>query len=98
MPKLVVEILTHAGQKVGSFRNAKLEMLPDHHYCITGIFYEPDGTAAERVEFNPQSLPYRADIAQVSQCGHKTLVDVYVQRGRQPVGMTGICDLAKAAS
>jgi len=93
MAEVKVEIRTANGQPVGSFKDPLIEMLPEHHYFITGKFYEPDGKAAERLDFNPQVLPYVADISAVSQCNHKKLVGVYVQRGRQPVRMTGTCEL-----
>ncbi len=92
MAEVKVEIRTPTGQSVGIFKNPVIEMLPEHHYFITGKFFEPDGNAAERVEFNPQVLPYVADISGVSQCTHKKLAGVYVQRGRQPVLMTGTCE------
>lgn len=92
MAEVVVEIRTPNGQKVGLFKSPTVEMLPAHHYFITGRFFEPDGTAAARVEFNPQVLPYEADISAVTRCEHKKLVGVYVQKGRQPVRMVGVCE------
>lgn len=92
MAEVKVEIRTPQGVSVGTFKNPLIEMLPEHHYFITGKFFEPDGNAAERVEFNPQVLPYVADISGISKCKHTKLVSIYVQRGRQPVRMTGTCE------
>ena len=90
MTETIVDIYTPTGAKVGSFKNPKVEALTSDHYEITGNFFEADGKAAERVEFNPQVLPYTADVSSVTGLAHKKLVQVYVQRGRQPVQMTGV--------
>ena len=86
-----VHIYAPSGDRVGTFQNAAVTMAPDHHYVLRGRFLEADGTPAQRIEFNPEVLPYTADISGVSKCSHKKLVAVFVQRGRQPVEMTGVC-------
>lgn len=92
MSDLIVEVLTPEGIKVGSFKNAEVKMLSRHHYLISGHFFEATGQLAEKIEFNPQVLPYIANISQVSQCTHTRLAKVYVQRGRQPIEMIGVCE------
>jgi len=91
MADVVVPIYTPSGTRVGTFKNPSVTMAPEHHYVLSGRFLEADGTPAERIEFNPQMLPYTADISAVSRCSHNKLVSVFVQRGRQPVEMTGVC-------
>lgn len=91
MADVTITVYTPNGSKVGYYQNPKVEMLPEHHYQITGDFYDASGQLAGKAEFNPQVLPYNADISAVSKCSHQKLVGIYVQRGRQPVQMTGIC-------
>jgi hypothetical protein len=91
MAEQAVNIYNPDGNKVGYFKSPKLEMLPEHHYEITGEFYSPEGERYGKVEFNPEVLPYTADISMISKCGHEKLVRVYVMRGRQPISMTGVC-------
>lgn len=90
MTEMTVDIFTPNGQKVGRFKNPTIDLLTADHYEITGIFCEADGSVVDRVEFNPQVLPYEADISQAPGLPHKRLVNVYVQRGRQPVQMIGV--------
>lgn len=91
MAEQAVNLYNPNGDKVGYIKNPTLEMLPEHHYEITGDFYSVDGERYAKVEFNPEVLPYTADISSVSKCGHEQLVRVYVMRGRQPVTVTGVC-------
>ena len=86
-----VEVFTPEGLKVGEFIDPAVAMSADHYYSLSGRFINADGTVAERIPFNPEILPYSADISAVQKCQHVTLVRVYVQRGRQPVQMTGTC-------
>ncbi|MBS1997508.1 MAG: hypothetical protein JSS86_14405, partial [Cyanobacteria bacterium SZAS LIN-2] len=55
---------------------------------IHGDFYDIDGERVMKLEFNPQTLPYSCDISSLT-AGHKKLTSCYVQRGRQPVLMSG---------
>jgi hypothetical protein len=89
----VIKVFTPAGKLVGQFVNAHVDMYPDHHYEISGEFVDENGLPFKKVEFNPQVLPYTLDISSVKQCNHTTLQGGYVQRGRQPVKMTGSCKL-----
>jgi len=91
MSESTVIVYTPNGTKVGYYLKPTIEMLPEHHYQISGDFYDASGNLVGKVEYNPQVLPYNADISTVSKCAHKKLVGIYVQRGRQPVAMTGVC-------
>jgi hypothetical protein len=86
-----VTVYTPGGKVVGYFQNPQVDMDPDHEYQISGEFVEEDGTRHERIEFNPQVLPYTIDISAFKKCNHSTLVRGYIQRGRQPVTMTATC-------
>jgi hypothetical protein len=91
MTEQTVNIYAPNGARVGYFVNPVVEMLPEHHYIISGEFRSPEGLPYPKVEFNPQVLPYTADLSTVTKCSHDKIVAVYVQRGRQPVKMTGSC-------
>lgn len=90
MSELKVKIYTPAGQFVGFFLNPTVEKLPESEYEITGRFYDENGDAVGRVDFNPEALPYTADLSELKDVAHGRMVNVYVQRGRQPVRMTGL--------
>lgn len=98
MADVIVEIFTPSGAKVGEFVNPTITVFSGHHYSISGKFCDAEGAFPDKIEFNPQVLPYTADISGTSQCPHTKLVNVYVQRGRQPMEMTGSCARETAAS
>lgn len=85
-----VKIYTPANQYVGYFLNPVLEEYPENEYDISGQFYNDNGEVIERLEFNPESLPYNADLSELSGAKHSRMVRVYIQRGRQPVRMSGL--------
>lgn len=89
----IVKVFTPAGKHVGQFETPGVDMDPEHHYEIWGYFTDGDGRPFEKVEFNPQVLPYVVDISPITKCKHKMLVQAYIQRGRQPVRLTGTCKL-----
>ncbi len=91
MPDAIVEVFTSQGTIVGRFVNPRIERLSEHYYSITGTFVDADGTVLDRIDFNPEVMPYTADISPASPCDHTKLVMVYVQRGRNPIQMTGVC-------
>ena len=93
MPDVIVEIFTPRGAKVGKFVNPKVEMVPNHYYSISGQFTDENGQVPDRIEFNPEALPYTADITGATKCTHKKIIRVYVQRGRQPIEMIGVCQV-----
>ncbi len=84
-----LKVYNAAGEDVGYFLDPNVLSLPDGDYEISGEFYTPDGELVKKLEMNPQSLPYNADSSGVNNISHKKLYGVYVQRGRQPVKMTG---------
>jgi len=83
-----VNIYTPAGVHVGYFQDPQIEALPEGDYEVSGKFFSPEGVPTTKVEFNPQAMPYSADLSESNQ-SHKKLKSVYVQRGRQPVLMSG---------
>jgi hypothetical protein len=85
MTDVKVNIYTGAGSHVGYFINPKIDCFPEGDYEITGHFFEPSGQLAEKLDFNPQSIPYTADLPEGKGTSQIKLVNVYVQRGRQPV-------------
>jgi hypothetical protein len=87
----VVKVFTPAGKFVGQFVAPVVAMYPEHHYEISGQFVDEHGHVFEKLEFNPQVLPYTLDISTVKKCGHTTLQGGYIQRGRQPVKITASC-------
>lgn len=89
MSDVKVNIYTPTGQHVGYFLNPEIESFPDGDYEIVGRFFDEAGAAAGKMEFNPQVLPYIADLSDVKGLQHKKLTNVYLQRGRQPVRMSG---------
>jgi hypothetical protein len=89
MSDVKVNVYTTVGAHVGYFLNPHVQAFPEGDYELSGDFYDIDGQRLSKIEFNPQALPYVADISAVSGLAHKKLESVYVQRGRQPVRMTG---------
>ncbi|MBS2004245.1 MAG: hypothetical protein JST44_22250 [Cyanobacteria bacterium SZAS LIN-5] len=89
MADVKVNIYTPSAQHVGYFLNPEIESFPDGDYEISGRFYDDLGEAVGKMEFNPEVLPYVADLSDVKDVAHKKLVRVYLQRGRQPIRMTG---------
>ncbi len=91
MAERVIKVFTPSGKLVGQFLSPTVQMFPDHHYEISGEFVDEQGRPVKKLEFNPQVLPYTLDISGAKQCNHSTLQGGYVQRGRQPVKITGSC-------
>lgn len=89
MSDVKVNIYTQDGQHVGYFLNPKVDAFPDDDYEIIGHFFDGTGTLAGKMDFNPQVLPYIADLTDVENAAHKKLERVFLQRGRQPIRMTG---------
>lgn len=89
MSDVKVNIYTQAGVHVGYFVNPKVQAFPEGDYELSGEFFDALGERIARLDMNPQAIPYTADISTVSGLAHKSLGNVYVQRGRQPVKMTG---------
>ena len=89
MSEIKVKIYTPAGLYVGYFLNPLIEQFPENEYEISGNFFDEKGDPSGKLDFNPEALPYTADMSEVQGSKHVRLVKVYVQRGRQPVRMTG---------
>ncbi|HEY9773961.1 MAG TPA: hypothetical protein V6C81_09150 [Planktothrix sp.] len=89
MSDVKIHIYTPAQQYVGYFLNPTIEQFPEGEYEISGRFFEENNTAAQKLEFNPQSMPYTAELLETKGLPHSKLINVYVQRGRQPVKMSG---------
>lgn len=89
----VVKVFTPGGKFVGQFVNPKVEMYPEHHYEISGEFVDEHGHLFERVELNPQVLPYTLDISTVKKCAHTTLQGGYISRARHPVKIMASCPM-----
>ena len=83
-----VNVYTPKSILVGYFVDPKIESFPDGDYEISGEFHTAEGDKATKVEFNPQALTYNVDLSEAG-LAQKKLHRVYVQRGRQPVVMTG---------
>ncbi|MBU6451425.1 MAG: hypothetical protein KGS72_06585 [Cyanobacteria bacterium REEB67] len=88
MADVKINVFTPAGKHVGYFLNPAIKSFPEGDYEVQGAFYDVDGDKVVKLEFNPQVLPYSCDISSLS-AAHKQLTSCYVQRGRQPVMMTG---------
>lgn len=88
-----IKVYLPSGKVVGTFQNAELVMYPEHHYEVRGTFVPASGVSVDKVDFNPQVLPYTIDITGMTRCKHNVLRMGYIQRGRQPVMMTASCKL-----
>ena len=89
MPDVKVNIYEQNGKLVGYFLDPKVEAFPEGDYSIEGRFFSASDELFSRIDFNPEALPYSADVSGVRNLAHPGLKNVYVQRGRQPVIMTG---------
>jgi hypothetical protein len=78
------------GQTIGFFINPEVKNLCQNDFEISGTFVDEEGQALEKVEFNPEAMPYTVDLSLASLAGLKSLLRAYVQRGRQPVVMTAV--------
>lgn len=86
-----VKVTTTSGQLIGYFVNPKVDNLCEGEWEISGRFVDEDGRPYEKVEFNPQAIPFLIDLTEISQYRQAgVLHNGYVQRGRQPVQMTGV--------
>ena len=89
MSDVKARVSTILGQTIGFYVNPKVQHLCENDYEISGKFVDENGQAFEKVEFNPEVLPYVIDLS-ASSLGIRTLERAYVQRGRQPVVMTAV--------
>lgn len=89
MSDVKVNIYTAAGQHVGFFVNPKVKEFKEGDYELKGEFFDSEGTRVTKLDFNPQALPYTADLSEVENVSNKKIFRVFVQRGRQPIHMSG---------
>lgn len=90
MSEVKVVIYSPQGQPVGYFLNPSIAKYPEGEYELEGRFYDSANQLAMKIDLNPQAIPYSADLSTVKDVPFTHLKNVYVQRGRQPVKMTGI--------
>lgn len=88
MSEVKLKVVNSQGDVVGYFVNFQIEQLTSMDYEIKGDFVDADQIAKPRIDFNPESLPYFADLGPAANFTHKRLGSGYVQRGRQPVVMS----------
>lgn len=88
MADIKVNIYSPSGKRVGYFLNPAVEAFPEGDYEISGSFFDERGAQVTRLEFNPEALPYTADLSEVPGSQHEKLSRVYVQRGRPPFKMS----------
>jgi len=93
MSDVKVNVYTTVGAHVGYFLNPNVQAFPEGDYELSGEFFDTDGTRIQKLDFNPQALPYVADLSSVNGVTHTKIEKVYVQRGRQPVRMTGSANI-----
>ncbi len=93
MSNTIVRVYTAAGRLVGYFIDPQVDIHPDHYFQVTGRFVDADGQPLEKLQFNPQSLPYTLDLSGLKKCEHATVSGGYIQRGRHPVVITANCHL-----
>lgn len=88
MSEIKVKVSTNNGQVIGYFVGPAVEHLCGEDYEISGTFVDVNGRPFEKVEFNPEAVPYVLDVSSVHGLGVQRLESGFVQRGRQPVKMT----------
>lgn len=85
-----VNIYKKNGALLGYFREPRISQFGNDEYEVHGVFYDAEGAILEKLEFNPQSLPYWAEIKDAPDIKHINLTNVFIQRGRQPITITGL--------
>lgn len=90
MSDIKVKVSAPSGQVIGFFLNPKIENLADVDYEISGNLVDESGRLFDKVDFNPESIPYTLDLSQISSLPFKQLQRAYVQHGRQPIVMTAV--------
>lgn len=88
MSEIKVKVSTGNGQVIGYFLNPSVEHLCSEDWEITGTFVDENGRLFDKVEFNPEVVPYILDVSAIKTLGFERLTTGFVQRGRQPVCMT----------
>mgnify|MGYP003386706829 CR=1 FL=1 len=88
MSDVKARVTTMHGQLIGYFIDPVVVCLCDDDYEIRGAFVDEHGRHYDRIEFNPEVVPYNVDLSQVPGLAVKALTKGYVQRGRQPIVIT----------
>jgi hypothetical protein len=89
MSKRSIKIFSPAGQYIGHFIDPTIEFFADSDYDFQGSFYDACGDLVSRVEYNPEALPYTAELDGLQDFKHKKLHTVYIQHARHPIKMSG---------
>jgi hypothetical protein len=85
-----VKIFKSNGELIGYFEDPKVDAYAQGEYEISGQFFLQTGELARKLEFNPQALPYVAELTNLPNVPHKKLGFVYVQSGRQPMRFSAV--------
>jgi hypothetical protein len=85
-----IAIYKSNGSPLGYFCQVQVKRFGQDEYSIEGIFYAADGSIPDKMEFNPQALPYWGTVEEGLNINHKNLTNIYIQHGRQPVVMTAL--------
>ncbi len=88
MSEIKVRVSTGNGQLIGYFLSPVVEHLCGEDYEISGTLVDENLRPFDKVEFNPEAVPYLLDVSLVQGLGIQRLQCGYVHRGRQPVRMT----------
>lgn len=84
-----IEIYNSDGSILGHILSPELNVFSLKEYEIKGVFYDTSGNCVTKVDFNPEAIPYCANLQDLPNCPHKYLTRVYIQKGRQPIVITG---------
>jgi hypothetical protein len=84
-----IKIYKTNGALAGYFVDPNIDQFGQNEYEIIGQFFDDKDQLTTKIDFNCEALPYLADLSEAASPPHKHLKNVYVQRGRQPVRMTG---------
>lgn len=88
MSEIKVRVSTNNGQLIGYFISPQVEHLCGEDYEVSGTFVDENGRPYDRIEFNPEAVPYELDVSGVQGLRTQRLHCGYVHRGRQPVRIT----------
>jgi hypothetical protein len=88
MSEIKVRVSTNNGQLIGYFISPQVEHLCGQDYEVSGTFVDENGRPYDRIEFNPEAVPYELDVSAVQGLNLQRLHHGYVHRGRQPVRMS----------
>jgi hypothetical protein len=92
-----VKIFKSNGELIGYFEEPKIISYSQGEYEISGQFFLQNGEPAKKLEFNPQAMPYIAELNNVASVPHKKLGFVYVQSGRQPMRFSAVLNAPATA-